>query len=64
MAWWDDMTGPGFWSVYRAAVPEEEGWAERALVYQLLWCLEYDQDTPRHRADTVELCRRLGVSLP
>ena len=63
MAFWDDMTGPGFWQVYRASVTAEEGQAERALVYQLLWCLEYDDDTPRHRADTAKLCRRLGVNL-
>jgi aminoglycoside phosphotransferase (APT) family kinase protein len=63
MAFWDDMTGPGFWQVYRAGVSAEEGQAERALVYQLLWCLEYDDDTPRHRADTAKLCRRLGVNL-
>ncbi len=64
MAFWDDMTGPGFWEVYRAAVPASDGEAERVLVHQLLWCLEYPADTPRHRADTAALCRRLGVRLP
>lgn len=64
MAYWDGMTGPGFWAVYRAAVPEVAGDAERALVYQLLWCLEYDPGTARHRRDTAELCRRLGVRPP
>lgn len=63
MAFWDDMTGPGFWAAYRAAVPAEEGQRERALVYQLLWCLEYDVATARHAADTAHLCRRLGVRL-
>jgi aminoglycoside phosphotransferase (APT) family kinase protein len=52
MAFWDGMTGPGFWEVYRAAVPEREGWARRALVHQLLWCLEYAVPTERHRSDT------------
>jgi len=28
---------------------------------RLLWCLEYDADTPRHRADTAGVYRRLGV---
>ncbi len=64
MAFWDDMTGPGFWQTYRAAVPATEGTRERALVHQLLWCLEYDADTPRHRADTAALCHRLGVRNP
>jgi aminoglycoside phosphotransferase (APT) family kinase protein len=52
LAFWDGMTGPGFWEVYRAAVPEAPGWPRRALLHQLLWCLEYDAPTARHRADT------------
>jgi aminoglycoside phosphotransferase (APT) family kinase protein len=63
MAFWDDMTGPGFWEVYEAVTPPAEGRSERALVYQLLWCLEYPVSTPRHRADTASVCRRLGVEL-
>ena len=62
LAFWDNMTGPAFWPVYRAAVPARPGEPERWAVYQLLWCLEYAQDTPRHRSDTAELCRRLGVT--
>ena len=61
MAFWDDMTGPGFWRVYRAAVPAADGQAERSLIYQLLWCLEYADGSPRHAADTAALARRLGV---
>jgi aminoglycoside phosphotransferase (APT) family kinase protein len=64
VAFWDDMTGPGFWSVYRAAVPAVDGEDERLLVHQLLWCLEYDVPTDRHRADTAALVRRLGLALP
>jgi aminoglycoside phosphotransferase (APT) family kinase protein len=63
MAFWDDMTGAGFWEVYDAAIPPAHGRAERALVYQLLWCLEYPASTPRHRADTAAVCRRLGVEI-
>ena len=29
MAFWDDMTGLGFWPAYRATVPEADGFAER-----------------------------------
>ena len=36
MAFWDDMTGPGFWEVYRGAVPMMDGWENRMLIYQLL----------------------------
>ena len=57
MTFWDDMTGPGFWDVY----PTDDVPPERTLVHQLLWCLEYGVDTPRHRADTARLCRALGV---
>lgn len=59
MAFWDDMTGPGFWEAYRAAVPANEGADERALIYQLLWCLEYANNSPRHLADTAALWQRL-----
>jgi aminoglycoside phosphotransferase (APT) family kinase protein len=61
MAFWDDMTGPDFWRVYRAAVPTTEGQRERSLIYQLLWCLEYDDGSPRHAADRAALERRLRV---
>ena len=63
MSFWDNMTGAGFWEVYEAAAPAAEGRSERALVYQLLWCLEYPVSTPRHRADTASVCRRLGVEI-
>jgi len=63
MAFWDDMTGDGFWEVYQAEVPPPEGRAERTLIYQLLWCLEYPVSTPRHHADTASLCRRLGIAI-
>jgi aminoglycoside phosphotransferase (APT) family kinase protein len=64
MAFWDDMTGPAFWEVYRNAVPPTDDEEERATVYQLLWCLEYDVRSERHTADTVALLRRLGLAEP
>jgi aminoglycoside phosphotransferase (APT) family kinase protein len=60
MAFWDGMTGPGFWEVYRAAVPQADGWPRRALLHQLLWCLEYDSPSERHRADTAAVRSALG----
>ena len=63
-AFWDGMTGPGFWEVYRAAVPAGDTWPRRALVHQLLWCLEYDVPTERHRAGTAAVARALGIDLP
>lgn len=59
MAFWDDMTDPEFWSVYREGVPEADGWTQRAQVHQLLWCLEYDVGTERHRRDTAGLVAAL-----
>jgi aminoglycoside phosphotransferase (APT) family kinase protein len=59
MAFWDDMTDPSFWSVYRAGRAQQDGWEERARIYQLLWCLEYDVTTRRHRRDTADLLARL-----
>lgn len=64
VAFWDDMTGPGFWSVYRDAVPRSDGEDERLAAHQLLWCLEYDAPTARHRADTEALTRRFGLAPP
>ena len=61
MSFWDDMTGAGFWEVYDSVAPPAEGRSERALVYQLLWCLEYTVSTPRHLADTASVFRRLGI---
>lgn len=61
MAFWDDMTGPGFWTAHRALVPEPDGFAERAPIYQLLWCLEYPSTSVRHRRDRDALARRLGL---
>ena len=63
MAFWADMTGPGFWPTYRAVVPARPGESERAPIYQLLWCLEYDDGSARHAADTATLAGRLGVPL-
>ena len=61
MAFWDDMTGPGFWEVYPAPNDSDDDAAHRALIYQLLWCLEYDDGTARHAADTTRLQRLLAV---
>jgi aminoglycoside phosphotransferase (APT) family kinase protein len=56
-AFWDGL--PGLAPADGPAVPER-----RLLVQQLLWCLERQDDAPRHAADTAALCRRLGVAPP
>lgn len=64
LSFWDDMTGPGFWSVYRKMVGVRPGEAERLPVHQLLWCLEHPSATTRHREDTARLCRHFGLRPP
>jgi aminoglycoside phosphotransferase (APT) family kinase protein len=56
-AFWDGM--PDLDPDDPVRVPER-----RLLVQQLLWCLEREDDSPRHAADTAGLCRRLGVPVP
>ncbi len=62
MALWDDMTGPAFWQTYRATSTVDKHAVQRAWIYQLLWCFEYDDGSSRHAADTARLCRLLDVA--
>ncbi|WP_431838491.1 phosphotransferase family protein [Cellulomonas sp. Y8] len=50
-ALWDGMPG----------APDDAD--DRAAVQQLLWCLEFQDEGARHRADTARLAARLGVAL-
>ena len=61
MSLWDDMTGPGFWAVYPDPFLRDSAASHRALIHQLLWCLEYPYRTPRHLADTARLVDLLGI---
>lgn len=63
MELWDDMTGPGFWDSYTDFIQIDSDYAERRPIYQLLWCLEYAANTPRHLADTQRLCQELGFPM-
>jgi aminoglycoside phosphotransferase (APT) family kinase protein len=61
LALWDGMIGGPFWAAYGregTLAPDE---AERRLILQLLWCLEYAQPTARHHADTARICAALGL---
>ncbi len=46
---------------HRAVVPATDGYDQRSLIYQLLWCFEYGAASARHAADTATLKRRLGL---
>jgi hypothetical protein len=56
------MTSPAFLEAYRARIPERPGYADRRPFYQLLWCLEFAQNTPDHLNTTNELAARLGMA--
>lgn len=60
MAFWDDMTGSAFWQAYDRAGAVTTGRTRRSLIYQLLWCLEYDDGSDRHATDTANLWQRLA----
>jgi aminoglycoside phosphotransferase (APT) family kinase protein len=56
-ALWDDMPGD--------AGDLPAGTARtRALLHQLLWCLEHPATTERHRADTARTAALLGIDVP
>jgi len=59
LEFWDGMVGDGFWEGYGAAF--DPGYAQRRLIYQLLWCLEYAAPTERHLRDTQWVCEQLGI---
>jgi aminoglycoside phosphotransferase (APT) family kinase protein len=61
MEFWDGMVGDGFWSAYSTTYALNEGYAERRIIYQLLWCFEYALNSPRHLQDTDRLCEQLGL---
>jgi aminoglycoside phosphotransferase (APT) family kinase protein len=64
---WDSAwAGPADADAARAALWDgmpstPAGAGPRAAVQQLLWCLEYGDGGPRHRADTARVAARLGV---
>ncbi|NAZ82006.1 phosphotransferase [Kineococcus sp. R8] len=60
LQFWDDMTDPVPDRHHDAALPPRA--SDRDLVHQLLWCLEHDWATPRHRGDTTAVLDALSVA--
>jgi aminoglycoside phosphotransferase (APT) family kinase protein len=58
---WRGMTGAGFWEGYMAGGSIATTSPNRRLVLQLLWCLEYASQSPRHAVDTQKVCAGLGI---
>lgn len=61
LEFWDGMTDAAFWESYTALQPVEPQFAQRRLVYQLFWCLEFARATPRHLADTRRVVAELEL---
>lgn len=59
---WRGMTGEGFWEGYKSITSVPPTYPRRRLLYQLLWCLEYNSNAPQHVADTRRICLALGVT--
>lgn len=62
LEFWRGMTGDGFWEGYTTILGVSPTYAQRRLFYQLLWCLEYNRDTPQHISDTRRVCLALGIA--
>lgn len=62
LEFWRGMTGDGFWEGYKSILGVPPTYPQRRLLYQLLWCLEYNSDAPQHVADTRRVCLALGVT--
>jgi hypothetical protein len=58
---WSGMTGKGVWPAYQALCPVAESYTQRRPIYQLFWCLEYADPSPKHLADTQRVCKQLGI---
>jgi fructosamine-3-kinase len=63
LEFWTDMMGEGFWQAYNHVVSMDTLYPERRPIYQLLWCLDYVANTPKHLADTRLLCEQLGIPI-
>lgn len=59
---WSGMVGDGFWEGYCSVGPIPAAYPLRRYLYQLQWCLEYAEKTPRHQADIRAVCAGLGIS--
>ena len=59
---WTGMVGEGFWSAYETFSPVSAAYVQRRPIHQLFWCLEYAQPSPKHIADTQQICTLLGIS--
>lgn len=55
------MTGEPFWNAYLERCPLGAVDAERKAAYQLIWCVEYAEDTTEQIEITRGLCRSLGL---
>ena len=62
LTFWTGMTSPEFWAAYQRLHHIDDGFRERQIIYQLLWCLEYARSDAGHLADTRRICESLGIA--
>ncbi len=55
------MTGGPFWKAYQEHRLLDSGYTERKALYQLIWCVEYAENSREHLELTQGLCRELGM---
>jgi aminoglycoside phosphotransferase (APT) family kinase protein len=55
------MTSEPFWNAYQKRCPVDAGSAEWRAAYQLIWCVEFAEDTNEQIDITRRLCRSLGM---
>jgi aminoglycoside phosphotransferase (APT) family kinase protein len=57
------MTLDPFWNAYREHGAVDPGYAQRKALYQLIWCVEFAQDTDIQIEITQSLCRALALPI-
>ena len=61
LEFWRGMTSTEFWRSYQENCHLDPLYEQRRPIYQLLWCFEYAQSSPKHLSDTQHLCAQLGL---
>jgi aminoglycoside phosphotransferase (APT) family kinase protein len=58
---WNETNCSRFWEAYLSRIEVDPGYPARRPIFQLIWCLEYDQRSPEFLRETQNLCLQLGL---
>ena len=61
LEFWNETNCSCFWEAYLSRCELDPGYPARRPIYQLIWCLEYDQRSPEFLRETQNLCLHLGM---